>query len=332
MKLRYWLIAGTLLVLFCGWSSLQSSARWRTVQATGECTARSECALAVAGEKLYLMGGRRVQGVDVYDPLSSTWAIGAEAPIEMHHFQAVTYDDKVYVMGALTGAYPREDPVPVIYIYDPMEDRWMVGDSIPAHRRRGAAGVAVVGDKIYLACGIQDGHYDGHVTWLDRYDPKTGAWEELADAPRARDHFQLAAVGDQLFIAGGRTSSAKTGHVFDLTISEVDVYDIGTGQWRSHISDIPTQRAGCTSVTFGQQFVVIGGESASIEEGHYEAEVFDPVTNGWYSSHPLIDGRHGMQAVLFDDNIYLAAGAGNRGGGPELTSIEVISASGLFSR
>ena len=60
--------------------------------------------------------------------------------------------------------------------------------------------------KIYLVCGIQDGHRSGWVNWLDVYDPNTGAWSKLPDAPRARDHFQVAITQGKLVAAAGRRS------------------------------------------------------------------------------------------------------------------------------
>lgn len=47
--------------------------------------------------------------------------------------------------------------------------------------------------------------------------------------------------------------------------------------------------------------------------------------NGWEKLSPLQQGRHGTGAVVVDGKIYIVAGSGNRGGGPELNSIEVLS-------
>ena len=41
--------------------------------------------------------------------------------------------------------------------------------------------------KIYLVAGIIDGHTSGTVAWFDEFDPETGVWTPLADAPRARE-------------------------------------------------------------------------------------------------------------------------------------------------
>ncbi len=58
----------------------------------------------------------------------------------MHHFQAVAFEEKIYVIGALTGLYLGETPIPNIYIYDPSKDEWTKSAEIPEERRRGSAG------------------------------------------------------------------------------------------------------------------------------------------------------------------------------------------------
>jgi len=60
---------------------------------------------------LYLIGGRRINPVDVYDPATNIWTQKGPTPIELHHFQAVVYGDAIYIMGAMTGGWPNEKPL-----------------------------------------------------------------------------------------------------------------------------------------------------------------------------------------------------------------------------
>jgi N-acetylneuraminic acid mutarotase len=195
-------------------------------------------------------------------------------PLEMHHFQAVEHGGKIYVLGALSGRYPHEMPIPHVYIYDPATNCWEQGPEIPADRRRGAAGAVLHDGLIYLVGGIQDGHSSGHVPWLDTFNPRTGEWKRLPDAPRARDHFQAAVLDGKLYAAAGRRSSAVSGKTFQLTIPEVDVYDLATGRWQALA--------------------------------------------------PMIEGRHGTQAVIHGGKIHIAAGSRVRGA-TEINSPEVYT-------
>ncbi len=295
---------------------------WKKIRTTNQPTARHENAFVELNGKFYLMGGRGIKPVDIYDPQDSTWTVGATPPLEMHHFQAVTYQDKIYVMGAFTGGYPDEQPIPHVYTYDPAQDVWTKGAEIPVQRRRGAAGVVVHDDQFYLVNGIRNGHSSGHTQWLDAYDPKNEAWTVLPDAPHTRDHFQAAVINGKLYAAGGRNSSAATGQTFELTIPEVDVYDIEAQTWTTLAEPLPTERAGSTTVVYDDYLIVIGGESEAMEAGHHQAEVWDTQRRQWAAWPRLQQGRHGTQAVVYDNAVYIAAGSGNRGGGPELNDIE----------
>jgi N-acetylneuraminic acid mutarotase len=291
---------------------------------TGEPEARHENSATSIGSKLYVLGGRGERGVDILDLATGAWSKGAAPPIELHHFQAVTHEGVVMVIGALTGKFPAEPPVPVVYIYDPAADEWREGASIPEARRRGAAGVAFYEGRFFVAGGLTRGHNGGFVPWLDAFDPATGAWETLADAPRPRDHFAAAIIRGKLYLAGGRTTSHATGQALDLTISEVDVYDLAAGTWATlpPASNIPTPRAGTAAVVLGDDIVVLGGESTAQKAAHAEVEALHIATGTWTPLASLAQGRHGTGAAIYMDRIHIAAGSGNRGGGPELTSVE----------
>lgn len=298
---------------------------WSTLNPTNTCTERHECAAAAIGDKLYLLGGRGMKPVEAYDPNTNTWEKKSTAPLEMHHFQAVPYGDKIYVIGAFTGGFPHETPVSHVYTYEPATDKWTQGHEIPADRRRGAAGVVVHKDKFYIVGGIEDGHWADNRDYLDEYDPKTGEWKTLPNLPRVRDHFQAVVVDDKLYAVGGRKSFAKEGYSFELTYAEVDVYDFEKKKWETleENQSLPTQRAGNSAVNYGKGFIVVGGESINQVPAHDEVEYFEP-GKGWKLLNKLEQGRHGMQVVPIGGRYYVAAGCGNRGGSPELTSIEVL--------
>lgn len=299
---------------------------WETIDVSENCTARHESSLAAVGNKVVLLGGRGIKPTEVFDTETQTWTKHAETPIEIHHFQAVTFKDEVYVLGGFTGGYPHEKPIENIYIFNIEKNEWRKGPEIPEDRRRGAAGCTVYNDKLYLVCGIQDGHWDGHVAWLDEYDPSTNSWRKLANAPNARDHVSVGVVNEKLYVAGGRRSSGKTDQVFNLTEGAVDVYDFSADKWQTLPKnlDIPTQRAGSFAVVMGPKIVILGGESASQVEAHSDVEAFDTEKMQWEKYPSLVRGRHGTGAVVIDGKIYTAAGCGQRGGNPELDTIEVF--------
>ncbi len=293
------------------------AATWRPVAvgAQSGITKRHEHCYVQVGGKFYLLGGRNINPVDIFDPSTGTWTKGARSPVEMHHFQAVVFENRIYVVGAMTGQYPKEPPLPNVYIYDPAADAWQVGPEIPAGRRRGGAGAVLHDGEIYVVAGITNGHYDGHVAWVDAFNPRTGRWRQLPDAPRPRDHFHAGLIGGKIYAAAGRRSSAATNQTFDLTVREVDVFDLATSTWSTlpSTAHIPTPRAGAGAAVLNGRLIVLGGESGVQPLAHDQVEELDPATNTWRALKPLAMGRHATQAVLHDGRIYLASGSRTRG-------------------
>lgn len=319
-----------IVILLFTYCSSEAQEQWQQLNPENNSHERHENAFVKAGDKFYLIGGRGIKPTDIYDSSTNIWTEGAPTPIEISHFQAVSYQGLIYVMGGLTGNWPSETPISHIYIYNPLIDKWFIGPEIPAHRQRGAAGVVAYNDKIYLVCGIVNGHTSGWVPWLDEFDPATNTWKELPDAPRARDHFQAAIVGDKLVVAAGRKSGYE-GQGFESTIAETDIYDFNTASWSTLPSpegDIPTQRAGTAAVAAGDEAIVIGGESGSQTAAHNEVEALDPATGRWRTLPALQTGRHGTQVILSEGHLYIEGGSGNRGGGPELSSLERYAVTG----
>jgi N-acetylneuraminic acid mutarotase len=307
-------------------STLTATAQsWHPVETKNTCSARHESAATIIGDSLYAIGGRGIRPIDALNLKTLVWRAHPAPPSEMNHVQAVSYNSEVYIMGAFKGAYPHETVIPNVLIYNPKQGIWRDGPAIPAERLRGAGGTVVYKDKIYLVCGITDGHYDGHVSWLDEFDPKTGTWKRLPDAPRTRDHVQVTVADDKLYVAGGRRSTARIGKVLELLVPEVDVYDFKTGTWSTlpAASNLPTPRGGSIAVTQGGLVWIIGGETVQTLS-HNEAEALDPKTGKWMKTTRMNQGRHGTGAAVHNNQIYIVAGSANHGGGPELNTVEVM--------
>jgi N-acetylneuraminic acid mutarotase len=313
-----------LLSLFCFSAIGLNSQSWKKLPANGTPLERHENAFVQAGKRFILIGGRGNKPINIYNTENQTWKKGAQPPLEIHHTQAVSLDGLVYILGAFTGDWPREDPIANIYIYDPLEDLWIKGPEIPKDRRRGAAGVAIKNKKIYLVNGITNGHTSGWVNWFDEYDPYKNTWKKLPDSPNARDHFQTITSGNILFVAGGRKSGSVENSGFAGTVKPTDLYDFDTQKWTT-VAEIPTPRAGTAIGLHENNPVILGGESPKVEAAHREVEIFDLSKGTWDSLAPMEQGRHGTQAITLNNQIIIGAGSAHRGGGPELDSFEIFS-------
>ena len=305
------------------WSILNA---WIDKDEDESYTPRHENSFVQSGDKFYLMGGREsAKTIDIYDYTSNTWqSLVDSAPFEFNHFQATEYKGLIWVIGTFeTNNFPNEVPADNIWIFDPSDNTWIQGPEIPAARRRGAAGLVVYNDKFYVLAGNTQGHNGGYVSWFDEYDPSTGQWTALTDAPRARDHFSAVLIGDKLYAAGGRLSGGPDG-TFAPTIAEVDVYDFTNSTWSTLPigENIPTPRAGAVTVNFNDKLVVIGGEVQNQEvygvvttDALKVTEEYDPATSTWTRLPDMNFDRHGTQGIVSGNGIFVLAGSPNLGGG-----------------
>ncbi|MDB5007999.1 MAG: hypothetical protein JWP45_2392 [Mucilaginibacter sp.] len=299
---------------------------WRVVKTKNKADARSECSLVAAKGKLYLIGGDGpAMPVEVYDPKTNAWTKKAMAPVAMHHLQAVTLGDKIYVLDAFyDGGFPNQTPMPNAYSYDTRTDTWTKLAEIPADRRRAGAGEAVYKGKLYLVCGITHGHSSGTNNMFDEYDPATDSWKALPDAPHIRDHSMAVVVGDKLYAVGGRNTSFRDPdnklNFFSQTMLDVDCYDFKIGRWSTLPAKLPLGTGGGTAVNLDNRIYYIGGERATATtQNHSQKDVYylDPATsNEWTKTADLNMARNGVGGAVLDHKIYIAGGAGGPGGPP----------------
>ncbi len=296
--------------------ALSKHVAWKTVSTKGdsENVHRHENGFIGKNNTFYLIGGRgsvpeKPKATMMLDVAQAKWVKRSAPPVDMHHIQPVRYKNKIYVLAGYTGRCCDEKTLEYIYIYEPKSDRWIRGPRIPEQFRRGAAGVVVVNGKFYVGGGIIGGHHNDRTTalrYFDQYDPETDRWVRLQDMPRVRDHFHAVTVDSQIYLIGGRDTSAPDN---SRTVNEIDVYDTLAQVWKTlpQSTDIPTPRSGASYVLHKQRIYVIGGES--LDTVHDITEIFDTGKLTWKTGSRLNIPRHGTQAALRGNSIYLPAGA-----------------------
>jgi N-acetylneuraminic acid mutarotase len=298
----------------------QTAGHWDTVKIKNNTEARGECSLVAVDSKLYLIGGQGPpMTVGIYDPSTSTWSKGAVAPVTMHHFQGVGLGDKIYVLDAFDNSpYPNQIPAAHAYVYDTETDKWQTLAGLSEDRRRGGAGAAAHGGKLYLVCGIKHGHNSGTNNLFDEYDPQTNTWTALPDAPRIRDHSLAVVIGDKLYAVGGRNTSLHDPDnfmsFFDKVVLEIDCYDFKTGEWSTLDSKLPMGTGGGTAVNLDGKLFYIGGERATADKPNgpqkdvYYLNVSDPSAK-WIEAAKLNKARNGVGGTVLNHKIYIAGGS-----------------------
>src|SRR5215213_640443 len=213
-------------------------------------TPRSEAAYASLGTKIYVIGGAGNTSpgnkniVEAYDSSSNKWTTGISSlPVAVNHAAADSYNGKIYVVGGYL-----DDRVPTnrLFIYDPSQNKWSEGASMPTTR---AALTAKFINGILYAVGGANLDFK-KLSTNEAYNPSTNTWSSKAPMPTARGGIASAAINGNIYTFGGEAPT----FVFDKN----ERYDTSTNTWSSEAS-LLTARHGLTAVAFDSKIYVIGG-------------------------------------------------------------------------
>jgi N-acetylneuraminic acid mutarotase len=109
---------------------------------------RQELATSALNGKIYVLGGydelrNSTATVEVYNPISDTWAFAHALPYAVNHNAAAVAGGKLYSFGAGAGE---------TFVYNPNGNSWSArASSHYVHSQTAAVGV--IDDKIYVAGG-----------------------------------------------------------------------------------------------------------------------------------------------------------------------------------
>jgi N-acetylneuraminic acid mutarotase len=211
--------------------------------------------LAAAGGKLWLSGGytgqlnvnQATNRLDMYDPVTDTWARKADMPGRRAAHFLVALDAKLYAVGGVSDANAS------MWIYDLASSAWETRPGAPTLREH--LGAAASGGKLYVVAGRWGGQRLGV---LEAYDPATGAWSTRAPMPGICGGCSAAATADgRIHVTGGEAGGGQT-------FNDHFVYDPETDTWIVAAS-MPTARHGIGAAAVGERFYVIaGGRTAGL--------------------------------------------------------------------
>jgi N-acetylneuraminic acid mutarotase len=273
---------------------------------------RGEHGVAALDGEIYVLGGFTpsvTSTVHAYNPESNAWREVADFPVEFHHPNVAVVDGLLYVLGYhATSAQRVADGS--TYAYDPDADEWAPLASQPEGTERGASCVTAFDGKIYVFGGTNG----DALTDASYYDPTENQWHVLPDMPLARHHCLAAPYNGKIYLVSGR----------DVVIEEVQpesfVFDPGAETY-DQVAPILTPRGGAAGGTLGELIYVMGGEGDPDDPNgvFHEIEQYDPATDSWSSLPDMTVPRHGYQAAVIGDRMYLPGGSLSQGLDPTTT-------------
>jgi hypothetical protein len=215
-------------------------------------------------DKILLFGGLGSGSpgrVQIYDPATDTWTMGAGMPWSGGGCSSALIDGQIYVCGGIVGSAT----VGNLSVYDPAADTWDAGGlnlppmPVPVNH----AASATDGSALWVFGGRGGGNWPqpGYDV-VQRFDPLTQAWTTSNDAgsPLAPMPLGRGGTGRAVFqrgeflVLGGESSSA--------VFAEVQAYDPLQDSWRLE-TPLPTARHGIFPVLFKSRLFVVGGGIAA---------------------------------------------------------------------
>ncbi|HKZ19252.1 MAG TPA: hypothetical protein VJQ57_04010 [Acidimicrobiia bacterium] len=168
-------------------------------------------AAAVIGGVIYVVGGvPRGTGLFAYDLGADSWESLADMAQPREHLAAVTFDEKLWVLGGRWG----EEMLNTVEVFDPVTGAWSSGPAMA--EARSGFGATVVGERIVVA--------GGEVFSPTRALASTeimmeGAWLPGEPLPIPLHGVPLVAVGEIVYVIGGSETAAavdNSGQVWSL--------------------------------------------------------------------------------------------------------------------
>ena len=266
--------------------------------------ALEEAAAAVAGGKLYVIGGFDAAGTSlrtvwVFD--STRWTVGPALPLGLDHTSAATLDDSVYIAGG--HSFGRDSA----RFFRLDGSSWT--ELAPMRHARGGHSLLAAGNKLYVIGGNT---VAANVPPAETYDPQTAQWTDLPSLPEPRNHVAGFVYGPDACAAGGRSP----------TTSRVDCYDALITQW-VRLPDLPqpTSGAGAAALDDGR-IVILGGENAQ-ETKIVNQSALLLAAGPWTVLGAMLVPRHGFELAVFQGRAWACGGGVQPGLHPVATCTSI---------
>ena len=252
---------GEIYVIGSGFNYVYNPSTNTWISKTPLPTNQQSFAVAADKNKIYVSGGCsgfdqktgypiNCTGVnEVYNPNADTWETKTSMPTARAEMQAITVNDKIYV---ISGTLSDGSVSNVTEVYDPSSDSWSSAAPIPTPV--GLYASTVVNNKIYVEGGGKSGPV---ITDLNQiYNPLTNAWTLGAPLPAP---VLLATAGAttgvwapiRLYVIGGTTDGINI-------LNTTRIYDPQTDRWTTGAS-IPPARGTLSVAVVNDTLYTLGG-------------------------------------------------------------------------
>jgi len=233
----------------------------------------------VWNDRIYLLGGfaccypnePALTHIQIYDPATDTWSIGAEIPAARRRggAAAVVFMDRFYMIGGNTLGH-NGGAVAWFDVYDPATDTWSILPDAPDARDHFNA--VIVEGLLVAASGRQTEQpnpFLNTVSPVNIYDFSTSIWTTGSDIPTPRAGAMTVGYGTEAIVIGGEVSDTVS------ALDVVEAYDIESDSWRTLQSLNTPRHSGGVVVFDGAAHIIAGGKTRG---GGGESTVHEKLT------------------------------------------------------
>ncbi|XP_001949058.2 ring canal kelch homolog isoform X1 [Acyrthosiphon pisum] len=203
--------------------------------------------------------------------------------------------------------------------YDPKTEQWHFGPELLTIRHRGCA--AVVNDNLVFTVGGSAEYCDTlrSVEVLD-LSSESLCWRPSVEMLVERDALGVGVINNDIYAVGGW-------NIFDDSLSNAEVFDIHTQEWRM-ISSMSTARSYHGVGVLNNILFAVGGHN-KLSQALDTVECYDPSLDTWTPVAKMSVCRDGVGAGVLDGVLYAVGG---KDGSKALSSVEAYRPStGVWS-
>jgi hypothetical protein len=249
----------------------------------------SEFAAVATADHIYTLGGFGSSRVfQRYAPDTGAWQRLPDIPDGRHHLAAFVSGNAVYAVGGFQAGSAQ--PYVTAYRFETGNNTWQPE---PEVLPSAASNTAMLFGRAFI--GSDDGG-------LQEYQPSSRRTRRLAfsEPPVGRDHAQVVAFLDEIWMLGGRAPENAV----------VSIYDPVSGKWRPG-PEMLTPRGGFAAAAVGERLVVSGGEWLSSSPWRVLAatEVYSAGSTAWQLGPDLPVGLHGVPGVNWRNRFFALGGS-----------------------
>jgi len=301
-RMTYLLFAG---LAFCGliFTSQAVGEQWLKV-ATEMPNARSDAGAVLIEGKIYLIGGREVEGglsdtVDAYDVAANTWAKASVMVRGRWGLTACARDGKIYATGGFRATYVAL--YDILQEYDTVTNKWSTKTPMPTARF--SLSSSMVNGKMYAIGGLvgEVGEYEP-TSAVEMYDPATDTWTKKKSMPTARYGLATSVVDGKIYAIGGSTQYGEIGS----PVATVEEYDPVTDTWTQKADMITPRYYLAAAATKGQIYAIGGYEITNNPIS--TVELYIPARDIWMEVMNMPTPRRGLSAIEVNGRIYAIGG------------------------